>query len=63
MTVNDFPPTRSMIEVRDELVGEIDRNLKKWYVVRDQEIVALNKMIDEKSLQTIIIKSDKTKSK
>lgn len=63
MTVNDFPPTRSMIEVRDELVGEIDRNLKKWYMVRDQEIVALNKMIDEKRLQTIIIKNDKTKSK
>ncbi|MBK8516224.1 MAG: hypothetical protein IPL55_08010 [Saprospiraceae bacterium] len=28
--VNDFPPTESMYQVRDELTGLIDSELKKW---------------------------------
>jgi hypothetical protein len=34
MGVNDFPPTVSMYEVRDELTSLIDTELKKWYDVK-----------------------------
>jgi photosystem II stability/assembly factor-like uncharacterized protein len=59
VNTNDFPPTASMIEVRDELMKELDNHLKNWYTVRDEKIEDLNKMIDSKSLKTIILSGKK----
>ena len=59
MEVNDFPPTASMLEVRDELVQALDTYVKNWYAVRNEMIATLNKMIDDKSLKTIILKTKK----
>lgn len=56
MGINDFPPTNAMIQVRDELVGMIDGELRKWYEVKSNMLGQLNRMIKEKSLDVIILK-------
>ena len=58
MGVNDFPPTASMYEVRDELTSLIDTELKKWYDVKGPMLAELNKMIKSKALDVIILKKD-----
>jgi hypothetical protein len=45
-----------MIQVRDELVGMIDGELRKWYEVKSNMLGQLNRMIKEKSLDVIILK-------
>ncbi len=56
MGVNDFPPTVSMYEVRDELISMIDKELRKWYDVKGSMLIELNKMIKSKALDVIILK-------
>jgi hypothetical protein len=58
MGVNDFPPTASMYEVRDELTSLIDTELKKWYDVKGSMLAELNKMIKSKLLDVIILKKE-----
>lgn len=56
MGINDFPPTTSMYQVRDELTGMIDSELKKWVEVKSIMLAELNKMIKQKALDVIILK-------
>ncbi len=56
MGVNDFPPTASMYQVRDELTGMIDSELKKWYEVKSTMLAELNNKIRQKALDIIILK-------
>ena len=56
MGINDFPPTVSMYQVRDELTGLIDSELKKWVEVKSIMLAELNKMIKQKALDVIILK-------
>ena len=56
MGINDFPPTASMFQVRDELTGMIDSELKKWYDVKSTMLAELNNKIRQKSLDVIILK-------
>jgi photosystem II stability/assembly factor-like uncharacterized protein len=56
MGINDFPPTVSMYQVRDELTGMIDSELKKWVEVKSIMLAELNKMIKQKALDVIILK-------
>jgi photosystem II stability/assembly factor-like uncharacterized protein len=56
MGINDFPPTASMYQVRDELTGMIDSELKKWYEVKSTMLAELNNMIKRKALDVIILK-------
>jgi len=56
MGINDFPPTTSMYQVRDELTGMIDSELKKWVDVKSIMLAELNKMIKQKALDVIILK-------
>lgn len=56
MGINDFPPTVSMYQVRDELTGMIDSELKKWIEVKSIMLAELNKMIKQKALDVIILK-------
>ncbi len=56
MGINDFPPTRSMLEVRDELNGMIDSQLKIWYDVKTNMLKELNTMIKRKEMDVIILK-------
>ncbi|MBC7884537.1 MAG: glycosyl hydrolase [Saprospiraceae bacterium] len=53
---NDFGPTASMIQVKDELASLIDKELKAWYHVKDHMLVELNSKIKEKALDVIILK-------
>lgn len=56
MGINDFPPTVSMYQVRDELTELIDSELKKWVEVKSIMLAELNKMIKQKALDVIILK-------
>lgn len=56
MGINDFPPTTSMYQVRDELTGMIDSELKKWYDVKSTMLAELNNKIRQKTLDVIILK-------
>ncbi|MGB4839894.1 MAG: glycosyl hydrolase [Saprospiraceae bacterium] len=56
--VNDFPPTESMYQVRDELTGLIDSELKKWYDIKNTMLAELNNMIKNKALDVIILKKE-----
>lgn len=55
MSVNDFPPTASMIEVRNELFSLIDEELKKWKDVKENRLKECNQLIRAKGLDTIIL--------
>ena len=56
MGIHDFPPTASMYQVRDEIAGMIDSELKKWYDVKSNMLAELNNMIKQKALDVIILK-------
>ncbi len=55
MGVNDFPPTASMLLVRDELSSMIDKELDIWQNVKTEMLSKLNQMIRDKNLDTIIL--------
>jgi len=56
MGINDFPPTSSMYQVRDELTALIDNELNKWYNVKKSMLPELNNMIKKKAFDVIILK-------
>lgn len=49
----DFPPTQQAIEVRDELVALIDKELEKYAKVETDLLPRLNKMIIDKEIHLI----------
>ncbi len=57
MGINDFPPTASMLQVRDELTTYIDAELASWREVRTTMLANLNKLISDKNLDVIILGS------
>lgn len=56
MDQQDFPPTASMVEVRDELINQIDAELARWNEIKEKGLKELNLKIKEKSLDVIILK-------
>jgi len=56
MGINDFPPTSSMYQVRDELTALIDNELNRWYNVKKSMLPELNNMIKKKAFDIIILK-------
>ena len=56
MGVNDFAPTRSMIEVKDDLSKRIDEELAQWQVVKGEMLTKLNQMIRDKNIDHIQLK-------
>jgi hypothetical protein len=56
MGVNDFAPTQSMIEVRDELSKRIDNELEQWKKVKEDMVSQLNQMMREKKIEHIQLK-------
>lgn len=56
MGINDFPPTSSMYQVRDELTALIDNELNRWYNVKKSMLPELNNMIKKKAFDVIILK-------
>jgi len=56
MEVNDFSPTKSMVEVKKELISAIDKELAVWEDIKTNQIKTLNDMIKDKQLDTIILK-------
>lgn len=55
MGINDFPPTASMIAVRDELVKEVDSQLSEWSKIKTSLVAELNDLIKKENLDTIIL--------
>lgn len=55
MGTSDFPPTEAAIQVKNELVGLIDEELKEWDRVKSELLDDLNNLIREKALDIIIL--------
>ena len=53
--MGDYPPTASMVAVKDELTEEIDRILKQFSEIKDNEIPELNQLISERVKEFIIL--------
>lgn len=57
MTINDFPPTQSMLDVRDALTKEIDIQLSKWEEIKTNRLQHVNSLIRSKNLDTFILEN------
>ena len=54
-SVGNFKPTDQMYNVRDELIGLIDKELKMWEDIKQNDLVKLNSTILENNIQLITI--------
>ena len=54
-SVGNFKPTDQMFYVRDELIGLIDKELKMWEDIKENDLVKLNSTILENNIQLITI--------
>jgi photosystem II stability/assembly factor-like uncharacterized protein len=54
-SVGNFKPTDQMYNVRDELIGLIDVELKMWNNIKENDLVKLNSTILENNIQLITI--------
>ena len=54
-SVGNFKPTDQMYNVRDELIGLIDKELKMWENIKENDLVKLNSTILENNIQLITI--------
>ena len=54
-SVGNFKPTDQMYNVRDELIGLIDKELKMWNDIKENDLVKLNSTIIENNIQLITI--------
>ena len=54
-SVGNFKPTDQMYNVRDELIGLIDVELKIWQDIKENDLVKLNSTILENNIQLISI--------
>ena len=54
-SVGNFKPTDQMYNVRDELIGLIDKELKMWEDIKENDLVKLNSTILENNIQLITI--------
>ena len=52
------PPTQGAIEVRDELVAQIDEYLRQYDIVKKISIPGINQLIREAQVDYIIIDDD-----
>ncbi len=53
--IGDYPPTASMIAVKEELAGKINDVLAQFYELKMQEIPRLNQLISERVREFIIL--------
>lgn len=54
----DYPPTEQAIEVKNELVGEIDKLLDGFKAVKETALPEFNKMVREMEVDAIILKKE-----
>ena len=54
-SVGNFKPTDQMYNVRNELIGLIDKELKMWEDIKENDLVKLNSTILENNIQLITI--------
>ena len=54
-SVGNFKPTDQMYNVRDELIGLINKELKMWEDIKENDLVKLNSTILENNIQLITI--------
>ena len=54
-SVGNFKPTDQMYNVRDELIGLIDKELKMWEDIKENDLVKINSTILENNIQLITI--------
>ena len=54
-SVGNFKPTDQMYNVRDELIGLIDVELKMWNNIKENDLLKLNSTILENNIQLITI--------
>ena len=54
-SVGNFKPTDQMYNVRDELIGLIDKELKMWEDIKENDLLKLNSTILENNIQLITI--------
>ena len=54
-SVGNFKPTDQMYNVRDELIELIDKELKMWEDIKENDLVKLNSTILENNIQLITI--------
>ena len=54
-SVGNFKPTDQMYNVRDDLIGLIDKELKMWEDIKENDLVKLNSTILENNIQLITI--------
>ena len=52
----EFPPTEQAYGVRNELMAQIDKELARLAMVKNEMIPAFNKLVREKSIDAIILK-------
>lgn len=55
----DFAPTEQARQVRRELTEQIDEQLQRYQKVISEEVPALNRMVQEKAIDAIMIKQTK----
>jgi hypothetical protein len=53
--MQDFKPTQSMVEVKNELNALIDAELNQWQKVKTQMLPEMNKLIKDKALDIIVL--------
>ena len=54
----DYPPTRQLIAVRDELFGKIDAELAKLATIHAEDVPAFNALVAEKAVPALSLPSD-----
>ena len=54
-SVGNFKPTDQMYNVRDELIGLINKELKMWEDIKENDLVKINSTILENNIQLITI--------
>lgn len=57
----DFPPTKQAEEVRQELTQKIDAELQSLQTLVDTNVENINRMINEKGIEMLMIKTDPKK--
>lgn len=54
--MSDFAPTSQSEEFRKEITAKIDAELEKWNQIKTKDILELNKLVKENSVDAIILK-------
>lgn len=58
----DFPPTQQSYEVRDVLTQQIDEQLNQFQEIKNNDIPAFNRLVQENAVDAILLKDKKPAS-